>query len=405
MVKYRRMRNDTWMTDDSSPGSAELVCRGCSSTRTSVVVDLGIVPASDWFPLIDDPHEDPRWPLRLFFCQDCLLAQLGPDVFPTPEPPRAIESATSKLHAKQSAIEVVRIEGLSPGDTVIELDSHHGGSWLEGFVDAGLVPCAPNQTADLVVDVHALAHESDLSAPLAAHAARLSEGGRLVVEFHHLLPLMEQSQVDTIRHGHWVYLSLLSVQQLLGRHGMEATRAIRVPIFGGSLRVTAARTQDRQVVDPSVDEVLAAERAIGLNETRGLAEFSRKGSAVAAHFRDHLVRAREAGVSVAGYGAPSKAPVLVALSGIDESLLPYTVDLSPEKQGRRLPGTGIPIFSPEELLQRRPQEVVVFTWDIIDEVASQLKEAADGSGWKPRLYVPLPEPGYVEPGSRVVSGQ
>jgi C-methyltransferase C-terminal domain/Putative zinc binding domain len=380
-----------------------LICRGCSSTRTAVVVDLGVVPASDWFPLIDDPHDDPRWPLRLFFCQDCLLAQLGPDVFPTPEPPRAIESATSQIHAKESAIEVVRIEELSPGETVIELDSHHGGSWLGGFIEEGLVPRDANQTADLVVDVHALAHESDLSAPLAAHAGRLASGGRLVLEFHHLLPLMEQSQVDTIRHGHWVYLSLLSMQQLLGRHGMEVTRAVRVPVFGGSLRITAGRAEDRPVVDPSVDEVLAAEKAMGLDNEDGLAEFSRRGSVVAENFRQHLVNARDSGVSVAGYGAPSKAPVLVALAGIDESLLPYTVDLSPEKHGRRLPGTRIPIYSPDELLQRRPEEVVVFTWDIIDEVARQLQEAAVGSGWEPRLYVPLPEPGYVGSGARSVT--
>lgn len=358
-------------------------------------MDLGIVPASDWFPLIDDPGEDPRWALRLIFCQDCRLAQLGPDVFPTPEPPRALESETSRLHAKESAIEVIRTEGLMPGDSIIELDSHHGGSWLGGFIDGDLVPRDPNLTADLVVDVHALAHEPDLEAPLAAHAARLAPGGRLVLEFHHLLPLVEQSQIDTIRHGHWVYLSLLSLQRLLGRHDLVVTRAIRVPVFGGSLRVTAGRSQDSPEIDPGVEEILAAECAIGLDDGRGLAELGRRGLEVAEHFRLHLVHARETGVSIAGYGAPSKAPVLVALAGIDESLLPYTVDLSPEKHGRRLPGTGIPILSPAELLLRRPEEVVVFTWDILDEVARQLHDAAVGIDWTPRLYVPLPEPGYV----------
>ena len=123
------------MTDEHDSSPAGPPCRGCSSVRTTEVVDLGIVPASDWFPLIDDPGEDPRWALRLIFCQDCRLAQLGPDVFPTPEPPRALESETSRLHAKESAIEVIRTEGLMPGDSIIELDSHHGGSWLGGFID------------------------------------------------------------------------------------------------------------------------------------------------------------------------------------------------------------------------------------------------------------------------------
>ena len=117
---------------------------------------------------------------------------------------------------------------------------------------------------------------------------------------------------------------------------------------------------------------------------------------MAADLRTHFQDARSKGISIAGYGAPSKAPVLIALAGIDESLLPYTVDLSPEKQGRRLPGTRIPILPPQELLNRRPAEVVIFTWDIVDEIGTQLKEAAAGSGWTPRLYVPLPRPGYAD---------
>ncbi len=126
-----------------------------------------------------------------------------------------------------------------------------------------------------------------------------------------------------------------------------------------------------------------------------MAEFGRRGLAVAADLRGHLQDVRSDGISIAGYGAPSKAPVLVALAGIDQSLLPYTVDLSPEKHGRRLPGTRIPILAPQALLDRRPAEVLVFTWDIVGEIRTQLDDAAAGSGWTPRLYVPLPQPGYV----------
>jgi hypothetical protein len=373
-----------------------LECRGCTSSRTSVVADLGDVPASDLFPLIDDPAVDPRWPLQLYFCADCALAQLGPEAHSTPELPRAIESATSLEHAKESAVDLVQVERLVPGNTFIEIDSPHGGSWSDGFVERGLVPRRPDEKADLVVDLHALTHEEDLTGPLAAHADRLAPGGRLVIETHHLLPLVEQAQVDMIRHGHWVYLSLSSLQRLFARHGMVVTRAVEVPVYGGSLRVTAGRAEDHPSIDASVKRILAVEKAAGLDDGRGLAEFGRLGSGVAQHFREHLVEARDAGVSVAGYGAPSKAPTLVALAGIDHSMLPYTVDLSPEKEGRRLPGTTIPIYLPGELLRRRPQEVVVFTWDIIEEVVRQLHDAAAGTDWAPRFYVPLPEPGYID---------
>lgn len=371
-------------------------CRGCGSEQTAPVVDLGVVPASDLFPPAESTEEDPRWPLRVFFCSACGLAQLGPDSHPEPEAPRAVESATALEHARRSAADIVEREGLHPGATVIEIDSHHGGSWLGGFQAAGLLARPADATADLVADVHGLAHEMDLHPPLAAHAQRLAPGGRLVLEFHHLLPLVEQTQVDTIRHGHWVYLSLTCMQRLLAEHGLVVTRAVEVAVFGGSLRMTAQHAADHPAIDPSVADVLEREASAGIDRVSGLAAFGDRSKGVGAAFRAHLVACRADGRQVAGYGAPSKAPVLAALAGVDADLLPYTVDLAPAKAGRRLPGTRIPIFSPDELVARRPDEVVIFTWDIAEEIARQLGAAAAGTGWAPSLYVPLPEPRYVE---------
>ena len=216
------------------------------------MLDFGNVPASDYFPALDDPGEDPRWPLQLYMCRRCALVQLGPSAHAEPNPPTAVESATALAHAAASATQIVALEGVRPGDRVIEIDSHHGGSWLAGFRAAGMVVCAPDQVADLVADVHGIAHEPDLQGPLAAHARRLAPGGRLVLEFHHLLPMVEQAQVDTVRHGHWVYLSMTALARLLPLHGLVPVRAVPVPVFGGSLRVTVARANDRPEVDASV---------------------------------------------------------------------------------------------------------------------------------------------------------
>jgi hypothetical protein len=367
-------------------------CRGCGSVHTSVVLDLGDVPASDFFPAHDDPEPDPRWPLRLVMCADCALVQLGPADHPDPEPPTAVESATALAHAAASARDVVAVEGLRPGDRVIEIDSHHGGSWLGGFTEAGLVPVDRLETADLVVDVHGIAHEPQLDGPIAAHAARLAPGGRLVLEFHHLLPLVEQCQIDTVRHGHWVYLSLTCIQRLFRRHGLTVTRAIAEPVFGGSLRVTAARTEDDPTVDESVGRILAAERAAGIDSLEALMSLGERGRKVARELHDHLSAAE--GRSVAGYGAPSKAAVLLSLAGIDASLLPYTVDLAPAKAGSRIPGVAVPVFPVAELYSRRPAEIVVLTWDIAEEVVSQLRRDA-ASDWDPDIFVPLPDPRYI----------
>jgi len=93
---------------------------------------------------------------------------------------------------------------------------------------------------------------------------------------------------------------------------------------------------------------------------------------------DYLVDQKNRGQTVLGYGAPSKAPVLLDISRVSPDLLPFTVDAAPGKHGRRIPGCGVPIRPVDDLRAARPDVVLVLTWDIADEVISQLE--ADG-GW------------------------
>jgi len=372
--------------DAASPA----VCRSCGAPSPPLVLDLGPVPASDQFPPVDAPEPDPAWPLTLHACKECGLVQLGPGREAHPEPQAAVDSVTALEHAAASVAAVVRDERLVTGQTVIELDSAHGASWLPRFVEAGLVEVGPDGRADLVVDVHHLMHEEDIDAVIAGHAARLADGGRLVCEFFHLLPLVRDTLVDTIRHGHFVYLSLLAAGPLFERNGMTITRAAMVDVYGGSLRVTAARTADAPVVDKTVQEIRSEERAAGLDRLDSLEALGERGSRVAQDFRTHLEGLAQQGRRVAGYGAPSKAAVLLALSRVDQTLLPYTVDLSPAKDGCRVPGAGVPIHSVQHLLADRPDDVVILTWDIADEVVAQLQRMSVDTGWAPRLHVPLP---------------
>ncbi len=330
------------------------------------------------------------WRLTLHACDGCGLVQLGPGRGAQPEPQAAVDSSTALEHAAASVAAVVRDERLEPGRTVIELDSSHGASWLPWFVEAGLVEVGRDEQADLVVDVHHLMHEEDIDAVVAAHAARLADGGRLVCEFFHLLPLVRDTLVDTIRHGHFVYLSLLAAAPLFERNGLTITRAAMVDVYGGSLRVTAARTAEGAVVDESVDDIRSQEQAAGLDRLDSFVALGARGSRVAEDFRTHLEQLARQGRRVAGYGAPSKAAVLLALSRVDRTLLPYTVDLSPAKHGCRVPGAGVPIHSVERLLADRPDDVVILTWDIADEVVAQLRRMSVNTGWAPQLHVPLP---------------
>ena len=371
-------------------------CRGCADGRAHVAVDYGVIPVSDYFPPADDAGPDPAFPLTLAMCPKCLLVQLGPVASQLPEEPLAVESATSQAHAERSAAEVTEIEGLAAGASVIELASHHGGSWLPALGRLGLLSKDTDGQADVVVDVHALAHEPDLHGPLREHARRLGPGGTLVLEFHHLLPLVQMGQIDTVRHGHYVYLSLLSLRTLLAAVGLTVTRAVRVPVFGGSLRVTARRASDHPPVDSSVDVVAQDERDAGLADTSGIVRLDEIRRPVVRWLRDYLETARSEGRRVAGYGAPSKAPVLLALADVDHDLLPFVVDRAPSKNGRRLPGTRIPIHAVDRLSSYQPDEILILTWDIADEVERDLSAMWPPSR-RPRFVSTLAVGGWAKP--------
>ena len=286
------------------------------------MVDLGEQPASDDFPAMDAPLPDAVWPLQLWYCPDCALVQLGPLEALVEEPVRAVESETSRRHAAQTVAAVLADHPFLVGGTVREFASHHGGSWLEALANYGCQPARESEPADLVVDVHGLAHEQDVAGQLALRASALAPEGLLVIEHHHLLPLVEQAQFDTIRHGHWTYLSLTAVSRLADRHGLRPVRAVGEPVFGGSLRIVLAHRDSAHAADRTVAEVLAAEAAAGLNDGEGLKSLGDRAARSAAALRAYSTGCASSGHTVAGYGAPSKAAILLGVSGVGPTCCP-----------------------------------------------------------------------------------
>ncbi len=242
--------------------------------------------------------------------------------------------------------------------------------------------------ADLLIDNYLLAHVSDPADFAAGLRLILRPGGVAVLEFDHLLPLVADQRFDAFRHGHFSYLGLISARGLLERHGLAVFDVEAQPVYGGTLRVFVARIGDStHPATKAVATTLASERHAGLSRPPAYAAFAASVSALRDELVAFLTSCRSRGDSVVAYGAPSRGNTLLNFCGITTDLVAYTVDRSPLKQGRFLPGSGLPIHHPQRILETRPAFVLILTWDIQDEVIGQL---TDIQSWDGRFVVPVP---------------
>jgi len=369
------------------------------------------------------------YPLHVRQCSSCLLVQLpayvsGEEIFSD----YAYFSSYSDswvAHAQRFAHSMIDRIGLTAESFVIEVASNDG-YLLQHFVAKGIpvlgIEPAKNVAevaqslgiptlvqflgsttgsdvaelhgrADLVVANNVFAHVPDIRDFAAGLRALVKDTGVVTLEFPHLLRLMQRRQFDTIYHEHYSYLSLLTASRTLATAGLRVVDAEELDTHGGSLRVYARPEEYPGEPTARVKAVLDEEDLAGLHTLSGHAGFASEVLRIKSELLDFLVTAAREGRSVAGYGAPGKGNTLLNHCGIREDLLQYTVDRSPVKQGKFLPGTHIPIHAPERLAETRPDYVLVLPWNLRDEISQQLHYVRS---WGARLVVPIPELEIVE---------
>ena len=226
--------------------------------------------------------------------------------------------------------------------------------------------------ADLVAANNVFAHVPDIRGFAAGLRALVKDDGMVTLEFPHLLRLIERRQYDTIYHEHFSYLSLLTSSRALATAGLRVVDVDELGTHGGSLRVYARPEEAAGEPTERVKAVLAAEEAAGLHTVAGHEGFAAAVLKIKSDLLGFLLAAAREGRSVAGYGAPGKGNTLLNHCGIRSDLLSYTVDRSPVKQGKFLPGTHIPIYAPERLAETRPDYILVLPWNLREEITHQL---------------------------------
>ncbi len=409
----------------------KLACRFCGAPLSEVFVDLGASPLANSYLEPEDLRKaEAFYPLCVYVCGECLLVQL-----PEEERPEAIFSDYAYfssysdswlLHARTYAEAMIERFGLGAGHQVIEIASNDGYllRWLKerGVPVLGIEPArnvaeaaeaagiptivkffgeatarelvAEGKRADLLVGNNVLAHVPGLNDFVKGLKILLTPSGVLTMEFPHLLRLMAEDQFDTIYHEHYSYFSFATVRKVFAAHGLTLFDVEELPTHGGSLRIFARHTEDAsKPVGERVADLLAREEAAGLGELEIYRSFGERVQRVKWGLLRFLIESKEAGKSIAGYGAPAKGNTLLNYCGVRTDFLDYTVDRSPHKQGRYLPGVRIPIHGPDRLRETRPDYVLILPWNLKEEIVEQM---ADVRSWGGRFVVAIPEVEILE---------
>lgn len=401
------------------------VCRSCGSGELELVADLGVQPLSNAYLAESDlMRMEPHYPLIANRCPRCHLVQV-PAVVPAEEifSDYLYFSSFSQSwldHARTYCERMIERFDLGPKSLVVEIASNDG-YLLQYMVERGVsvlgvepaanvarvaeqrgVPThvaffgretarrlsAEGKRADLMAANNVLAHVPDLNDFIAGFKILLKESGVATIEFPHLMRMVEENQFDTIYHEHYSYFSLLAADAAFRRHGLIIFDVERLPTHGGSLRIFV--THAGRGIEPSraVVDLLARERAEGYDTAKRYAAFADACVEVKSALLDFLIKARRDGKRVAAYGAPAKGNTLLNFCGARTEYIAFTVDRSPYKQGRYLPGTHVPIRAPEAILETRPDYVLILPWNLKDEIVEQMASIRD---WGGRFVVAVPE--------------
>ncbi|MFT4849395.1 MAG: hypothetical protein ACI83B_001936 [Sediminicola sp.] len=386
-------------------------CRNCNQPLQHIFVDLGHAPPSNAYiepELADCPEA--TFPLQVYVCEHCWLVQTkdyvqAEELFSASYAYFSSVSSGWLKHAREYAEMIINRQNLGKDSLVIEIASNDG-YLLKNFVAAD-IPClgiepttetaqaamalnipvlsefftsqlatelvANNQQADLVIGNNVLAHVPDIKDFVIGLQRVLKPSGMVTMEFPHLLQLLRNNQFDTIYHEHFSYVSLSVVTQIFNDAGLSIFDVEELPTHGGSLRIYAALSDTSPLASKAMKRVLQTEMDSGLQKLSTYLGFQDKVDEIKESLLKFLTEQKQQGKTVLGYGAAAKGNTLLNYAGVTPDILLAVCDAAPSKQGKLMPGSRIPIYSPDYLLENRPDYVLILPWNIKDEVKQQLQ--------------------------------
>ncbi len=400
-------------------------CRACGGRLAVTMADLGLQPPSNAFlaSLSEAAHEK-RYPLRAKVCESCKLVQVDYDVAPEElfgnyvyfssysdewlahakaycEMARrrfsldgtslVVELASNDGYLLKNFLQMgIPVLGIDPSDTVAKAASEAGVPTLVEFFGEALAHelAAGGRRADLIIGNNVIAHVPLLNDFVAGIAVLLKPEGTVTIEFPHLLTLIEHVEFDTIYHEHYSYISLFAIEQVFARHGLRIYDVEELPTHGGSLRIFASHASREKIEDSAaLIGVRRRESAAGLRDLHTYSRFAERVEECRRSLLTFFAAAKREGKTVAAYGAAAKGNTLLNFCGVTREDISMVADRNPHKQSKLLPGTHIPVVSPEELMRAKPDYVLILPWNLQEEIRRQLHGVA---AWGGKFVTPVP---------------
>jgi SAM-dependent methyltransferase len=400
-------------------------CRFCHEPLRISVIDLGRMPlANSYLTRERLAAPEPVFPLHARVCSSCRLVQVDNVAAPADIFMHYAYFSSYTASWVEHACRFTRMAAerwhLGVDSLVVEVASNDG-YLLRHFVDMdipvlGIEPAAnvaeaalaagvetqvaffgrvtaerlqsEGRAADLIVGNNVLAHVPDINDFVAGLSILLKPDGVVSLEIPHLIKLVEMNQFDTIYHEHFSYLSLFTIEKILGAHGLKVFDVTELPTHGGSLRIMASRKTSRAHRErEELAIVRRSEATAGIDSDSFYSGLEPKVRAIRTALLDFLHAAKTQNKTVVAYGAAAKGNTLLNYCGIGTDLVEYVADLSPHKQGMFLPGSRLPIHAPSRIAETRPDYVLILPWNIKDEIVTQMYHVRE---WGARFVVAIP---------------
>jgi len=401
-------------------------CRICHSAKLYKFLDLGKQPIPNGFRKKKDLGKiEHKYELACFYCEKCGLVQLTGVVNPVIMFKNYLYAAsTTKMmmnNFSSLAHEAYMSKKLNESSFVVDIGSNDG-SLLTFFksYDCKVVGVDPaeniaplaelngvqteiayfNQAtakkvrekhglADVICATNVVAHTNDLQGLFRGIDNLLKEDGIFITEFPYLPDLLDNLEFDTIYHEHLSYFALKPWKYLVEKNGYEICDVRRLPILGGSIRLTHRRKSNKR--NPSrrtVDYLLNIEDQKQLYDKNTYDLFAYKVNNLKVEFIELIDSLKKDGKKIAGYGAAAKASVLTNFFSIGRNKIDFIVDGTPFKQGLYTPGMNIPVYAEGHLQKIMPDYTIIFAWNFVNEILEKQKVYLTHGG---KFVIPLPE--------------